>query len=172
MTTKQWTALGTVGTFIAIFVTIVIFNFSNTSSTPLQVNESNVAIGNTALVSQTINKLDVPPPTIDLTPLTTNDTDLASEISNYHSEYTLEVRTKSPIVDLPIKVKMPASIVYEIGIYKDVYDSGERWSPGEAHVESGYAYFNIKNAGGPYILQFEHNEPEHMSSKDITVLMK
>jgi hypothetical protein len=136
-------------------------------------NRGNIAVDVSGNVIQTIKRVAPDPPTIDLIPSNVNDTDSANiEISNYHSEYTLEIHTRSPIVDLPIKVKIPASVVYDIGIYKDVYESNDRWSPGEARVEGTYAFFNIKNAGGSYVLQFDHNEVEHMTSQDITILME
>lgn len=60
MTSKQWTALGTIGTFIGILVAIVIYRFA--SQQPIQATNSNVAVGNSAPVTQNLTVSSLPSP--------------------------------------------------------------------------------------------------------------
>ena len=53
MTTKQWTALGTIVGVIGIVVPIIL-SLSSTTPTSIEVKNSNVAIGNTGPVTQNL----------------------------------------------------------------------------------------------------------------------
>ena len=165
MTSGQWTALGTIGTFIGIVVSIAIWKFSNLPS--IQAIDSNLAVGNTAPVTQnlTVNKLDLPKPTIALRPFEINIPNPDPEIG-YDSDYIIEIASDYTIASFQLKIKLPESVMTEyVSLFNDDARGERAWYDFE--IKDGYAFFNVSNAGGLYHLVLGHKKPEHLTPNDI-----
>jgi hypothetical protein len=101
MTAKQWTALGTVAACISVFVTIAIAFFpSGSTSTSLQNNEGNIAIGNTGPVTQYIKNL----PSENYFKLLNRQSGKFLDDGRYQYTFTLQRIGKAPESELTIFV--------------------------------------------------------------------
>ena len=129
MTSKQWTALGTIATIIGIVISISVWHASN--SVPIQISDNNVAIGNKAPVTQNlnVNKLDLPKPKIELRPFEINRKNPNPELG-FDSVYILRITSDYTIANLPLEIKLPPS-VDEMWMVKgwEAYARKKKYSP-------------------------------------------
>lgn len=131
----------------------------------VNVNQSPNSI-NIAGDNNTVSKLDLPKPKIELKTSEINTPNPNPEIG-FDSVYLLEIISDYTIASLPIKIRLPSSITIDMWMYQDI--QGVRvgdYSPIEER--NGFTFFNIPNAQGEYRLVFGNKKPENLTINDIT----
>ncbi|MBI1812960.1 hypothetical protein HY285_00830 [Candidatus Peregrinibacteria bacterium] len=147
---------------IGLFVEYTFFKSKDGNLNLVKVIDSPDSV-NIAGNNNTVNKLDLPKAQVELKSFEINTPN--PEIG-FDSVYLLEVISDYTIANLPIKIRLPQSIVGDMWIYQDI--QGARvgdFSP--ISQQAGYAFFNIANAQGEYHLVFGSKEPEQLTKADV-----
>jgi hypothetical protein len=135
------------------------------TSTVVHVTDSPDAIA-VAGNNNIVNKMDLPKPTVNLTPFQVNDPNSNPAIG-YDSDYLLEVVSSYTIASFPIKIKLPASASRGSSMFRDNPATGDR-EFFESEQRDGYASYMIPNASGTYHFVFAHTQPATLTVNDLS----
>ncbi|UPA22964.1 hypothetical protein K8942_01990 [Candidatus Peribacteria bacterium] len=110
--------------------------------------------------NNTINKLDLPKPKIEIQPFEIRP----NPELGFESVYIIKIISDYTIPNFSLKIKLPPT-VNEMWLSKGwMYTMTEDYS---AQYIDGYASFNIPNAGGDYYLVFSNKNEVNLSKDDI-----